>query len=546
MLPLNNLGPDESGVFVNETQYQANPKESHLVAVKRIFRFLKGTLNLSLWYPKGPGFDLKAYSDSDYAGCKLDRKSTSGRCQILEENPLDKASADYGILYEKVPIFCDNTSAVTPRQGGNARRIQEWISSKHMIEPKKVIKALEEEGWVIAIQEEHNQFKRNKVWTLVLAPYSKTIIGTKWIFRNKMDENGVARLEASRIFLAYAAYIGFVVYQMDVKCTCLNGKLSEEVYVQQPPGFESSEFPNYVFKLDKVIYGLKQAPKVWYQANPKESYLVVVKRIFRYLKGTPNLSLWYPKGPGFDLKAYSDSDYAGYKLDRKSTSGGCQILEEKLIKSQLADYDILYEKVPIFCDNTSAITISDNLVLHSRTKHIDKEVIAGNIARKSLSGTTVQSTDQPKASIDKRSKKKKIQSSFEPKTSKMFITPDVNPKNSRLCKDLQQPTHESQTLRVPKLHSASRDYVTIVKEVMEDPMVIDSKNFSLGNVAFDQAVNLKVEESPFDAKSKIKFIEKVDLNHEMKDNVDITFMGSSSFDQVIEEADSDLESIPDD
>ncbi|GJR82666.1 retrovirus-related pol polyprotein from transposon TNT 1-94 [Tanacetum coccineum] len=414
------------------------------------------------------------------------------------------------------------------------------------IEPKKVIKALEEEGWVIAIQEEHNQFKRNKVWTLVLAPYSKTIIGTKWIFRNKMDENGVARLEASRIFLAYAAYIGFVVYQMDVKCTCLNGKLSEEVYVQQPPGFESSEFPNYVFKLDKVIYGLKQAPKVWYQANPKESYLVVVKRIFRYLKGTPNLSLWYPKGPGFDLKAYSDSDYAGYKLDRKSTSGGCQILEEKLIKSQLADYDILYEKVPIFCDNTSAITISDNLVLHSRTKHIDKEVIAGNIARKSLSGTTVQSTDQPKASIDKRSKKKKIQSSFEPKTSKMFITPDVNPKNSRLCKDLQQPTHESQTLRVPKLHSASRDYVTIVKEVMEDPMVIDSKNFSLGNVAFDQAVNLKVEESPFDAKSKIKFIEKVDLNHEMKDNVDITFMGSSSFDQVIEEADSDLESIPDD
>ncbi|GKG14900.1 hypothetical protein Tco_0354500, partial [Tanacetum coccineum] len=122
----------------------------------------------------------------------------------------------------------------------------------------------------------------------------------------------------------------------------------------------------------------------WYQANPKESHLVDVKRIFRYLKGTPNLGLWYLKGSGFDLKAYSNSDYAGCNLDRKSTSWGCQILGGKLvcwsakkqnsiaissaeaefvaaagccaqvlwIKSQLADYDVLYDKVLIFCDNT--------------------------------------------------------------------------------------------------------------------------------------------------------------------------------------------------
>ncbi|GJZ84615.1 hypothetical protein Tco_0649954, partial [Tanacetum coccineum] len=139
------------------------------------------------------------------------------------------------------------------------------------------------------------------------------------------------------------------------------------------------------------------------QANPKESHLLAVKRIFRYLKGTPNLGLWYPKGSGFDLKAYSDSDYAGCNLDRKSTSGGCQILGGKLvcwsrknqssvamssaqaeyvaaagccaqvlwIKSQLADYDVLYDKVPIFCDNTSVIAILNNPVLHSRTKYID-------------------------------------------------------------------------------------------------------------------------------------------------------------------------------
>ncbi|GKD26065.1 hypothetical protein Tco_1232279 [Tanacetum coccineum] len=99
-----------------------------------------------------------------------------------------------------------------------------------------------------------------------------------------------------------------------------------------------------------------------YKVNPKESYLIAVKRIFRYLKGTPCLGPWYPKCLGFNLKGYSDSDYNGCNIDRKSTSG---------MKSQLTDYDIIHEKVPIFCDNTSAIAISNNQILHSRTKHID-------------------------------------------------------------------------------------------------------------------------------------------------------------------------------
>ncbi|GJS72908.1 retrovirus-related pol polyprotein from transposon TNT 1-94 [Tanacetum coccineum] len=187
------------------------------------------------------------------------------------------------------------------------------------------------------------------------------------------------RLKAIRIFLAYAAYMGFMIYQMDMKSAFLNGKISEEVYVQQPPGSESIEFPDYVCKLDKALYRLKQAPRAWYQANPKESHFVALKRFFRYLKGTLNLGLLYPKGSGFNLKAYSNSDYAGCNLDRKSTlrakaeyvfAAGCcaQVL---WIKSQLADYDVLYDKVPIFCDNTSAIAISNNPLLHSRTKHID-------------------------------------------------------------------------------------------------------------------------------------------------------------------------------
>nr|GEV82475.1 retrovirus-related Pol polyprotein from transposon TNT 1-94 [Tanacetum cinerariifolium] len=120
-------------------------------------------------------------------------------------------------------------------------------------EPKRLNEALKEEGWVIAMQEELNQFKRNKVWTRVLVSYGKTIIGTKWIFRNKIDKNGVvkknkarlvaqgfrqeeeidydetfscvARLEAIGIFLAYSVYMGFMVYQIDVKSAFLHGKI---------------------------------------------------------------------------------------------------------------------------------------------------------------------------------------------------------------------------------------------------------------------------------------------------------------------------------
>nr|GFA62107.1 retrovirus-related Pol polyprotein from transposon TNT 1-94 [Tanacetum cinerariifolium] len=129
------------------------------------------------------------------------------------------------------------------------------------------------------------EFERNKVWTLVLKPHGKTIIGTKWIWKNKMDKNGiviknkarlvaqgynqqeridyeetfapVSRLKAIRIFLAYTAYIGFMVYQMHVKSAFLNGKILKEVYVQQPPQTESSEFANHVCKLYKALYGLK-------------------------------------------------------------------------------------------------------------------------------------------------------------------------------------------------------------------------------------------------------------------------------------------------
>ncbi|GKB41852.1 putative ribonuclease H-like domain-containing protein [Tanacetum coccineum] len=353
---------------------------------------------------------------------------------------------------------------------------------------RRMTKNLEEHE---AMQEELLQFKLQEVWTLVELPNGKRAIGTKWVFRNKKDERGiviknkarlvaqgytqeegidydevfapVARIEAIRLFLAYASFKDFMVYQMDVKSAFLYGKIKEEVYVCQPPRFEDPDFPDRVYKVEKALYGLHQAPRAWYetlstylldngfqrgkidktlfirrekgaillvqvyvddiivgstkkslctkfdkmmhkkfqmsstgeltfflglqtastpmktqklllkdedgeevdvhlyrsmigslmyltssrpdimfavcacaryQVNPKISHLHAVKRIFRYLKGQPKLGLWYLKDSPFDLIAYTDSDYAGASLDRKSTTGGCQFLGSRLISWQ--------------------------------------------------------------------------------------------------------------------------------------------------------------------------------------------------------------------
>ncbi|KAJ9558522.1 hypothetical protein OSB04_013136 [Centaurea solstitialis] len=456
-------------------------------------------------------------------------------------------------------------------------------------EPSDVSQALSDPNWVLAMQEELAEFERNKVWRLVTRPWGKSIIGLKWIFWNKKDENNliirnkarlvakgyrqqegidydetfapVARIEAIRIFLAYAAHKNMTVYQMDVKCAFLNGVLQEEVYVEQPEGFVDPRYPNHVYVLDKALYGLKQAPRAWYetltdyllgvgykkgtidpilflrrsgsdliiveiyvddiifastkpemcqefentmksqfkmslmgeltfflglqvrkrpdgifinqskyvhdllkrfdfggsnsaatpmpknfqlnadsfgkpvdqrtyraiigsllyltasrpdivfsmgvcahfQCDPHDSHLSAVKRILRYLKGTPDFGLWYPKDSGFELIAYTDSDHAGCKLNRKSTSGACQFLGDKLVswssrkqncvslstaeaeyvvaacccsqvlwmKTQLADFGYTMQRIPIYCDSKSAIQITANPVQHSRTKHID-------------------------------------------------------------------------------------------------------------------------------------------------------------------------------
>ncbi|GJY60954.1 retrovirus-related pol polyprotein from transposon TNT 1-94 [Tanacetum coccineum] len=131
------------------------------------------------------------------------------------------------------------------------------------IEPKNVNEALTYESWIVAMQEELYQFIANDAWELVLQLRNMTIIGTKWVFRNKLDEN-VARLESIRILLAYACALDFKLFQMDVKSAFLNGFINEEVYVAQPQGFIDFEKPDHVYKLKKALYGLKQALKAWY------------------------------------------------------------------------------------------------------------------------------------------------------------------------------------------------------------------------------------------------------------------------------------------
>nr|GFA34544.1 copia protein [Tanacetum cinerariifolium] len=136
----------------------------------------------------------------------------------------------------------------------------------------------------------------------------------------------VAKIEAIRLFMAYASFKDFVVYQMNVKSAFLYGKIEKEVYVCQPPGFEDLDFPDKVYKVEKAL---------WTTSGPKSM------RIFRYLKGQPKLNFWYLKDSPFDLKAYSDSDYTGASLDRKSTTGGCQFLGKRLISWQFKKQTIV-------------------------------------------------------------------------------------------------------------------------------------------------------------------------------------------------------------
>ncbi|WVZ80771.1 hypothetical protein U9M48_028224, partial [Paspalum notatum var. saurae] len=194
--------------------------------------------------------------------------------------------------HSKELIIGSPTRGVTIRSRNTAAFVQAY-SFVSSIEPTTIYQALSDPDWVNAMHEELNNFTRNEVWTLEAKPKGARVIGTKWVFRNKQDDEGnivrnkarlvakgysqvegidfgetfapVSRLEAIRFLLAYATHHDMKLYQMDVKSAFLNGYICELVYVEQPPGFEDPSNPDHVYRLSKALYGLKQAHRAWYE-----------------------------------------------------------------------------------------------------------------------------------------------------------------------------------------------------------------------------------------------------------------------------------------
>nr|GEX85627.1 retrovirus-related Pol polyprotein from transposon TNT 1-94 [Tanacetum cinerariifolium] len=276
-------------------------------------------------------------------------------------------------------------------------------------EPKNIKEAMADSAWIESMHEELHQFDRLEVWELVDRPLCTNVINLKWLWKNKHDEENtvirnksrlvakgyaqkegvdfeesfasIARLEAVRLFIAYAVHKSFTIYQMDVKTTFLYGHLKEEVYLNQPNGFVDPYHPDKLYRLKKALYGLKQSPRACkfemfmigelkfflgiqihqsprgvfinqankvralmyliasrpdimhaicycarYQVQPTKKHLTAIKRIFRYLKDTIHTGLWYPKDTGFELTAFLNSDHADCLDSCKSTSGGIQFL----------------------------------------------------------------------------------------------------------------------------------------------------------------------------------------------------------------------------
>jgi hypothetical protein len=214
------------------------------------------------------------------------------------------------------------------------------------------------------------------------------------------------------IFISQGKYIKDMLKKFDMtSCSSISTPMAPRTNIDADKSGKPFDQKRYRSMIGSLLYLTASRPDIMfatcmcarYQAAPTDLHCQAVKRIFRYLKGTPNLGLWYPRDTGFNLTAYSDADHAGCKLDRKSTSGTLQFLGDKIVswsskkqncvslstdeaeyvavasccaqvlwmKTQLTDYGLKYDHIPIYCDSQSAIAIAVNSVNHSRSKHID-------------------------------------------------------------------------------------------------------------------------------------------------------------------------------
>nr|GEV73860.1 retrovirus-related Pol polyprotein from transposon TNT 1-94 [Tanacetum cinerariifolium] len=290
--------------------FMDDPREHHLAALKRIPLYVKGTLDYGLQLYASSSSSLVAYSDAEWAGCPTTRRSTSSYCVFLVDNLLSwsakrqhtfsrsNTEAEYrGIaitvvetawlrnslcellspLHSATLVYYDNVSAIyltanpiqhhsgldltyapstittqQPSEGESDLLFEamydDYIGGQpSAMESKNVKEAMTDPAWIDSMQEELLQFKRLDEGIEFEESFAL-----------------VARMEAIRIFLAYAAHKSFMVFQMDVKTAFLHGSLKEDVYVCQPEGFIDADHPSHVYKLKKALYGLNQAPRAWY------------------------------------------------------------------------------------------------------------------------------------------------------------------------------------------------------------------------------------------------------------------------------------------
>ncbi|GJS41209.1 putative ribonuclease H-like domain-containing protein [Tanacetum coccineum] len=306
-------------------------------------------------------------------------------------------------------------------------------------EPKKISKALEDESWVDAMQEELLQFKIQKVWILVYLPFGKKAIGTKWVYRNKKDERGVvvrnkarlvtqghrqeegidynevfahvAMIEAIKIFLAFASYMGFIVYQMDVKSAFLYGKIDEEVYVSQPPDLGVMKFEALMksrFQMSSMgeltfFLGLQVKQKEDGIFISQDKYVAEILKKFDFVVKTASTPIETQK-PLVKVRSSKDSHLSVLRESfREIHNRRCQFLAARLISWQCekavqlslssttearymllaaivvgkfygsksnVSYGFQFHEKRLYIDNESTICIVKNLVYHSKTKHI--------------------------------------------------------------------------------------------------------------------------------------------------------------------------------
>nr|GEU68618.1 hypothetical protein [Tanacetum cinerariifolium] len=371
---------------------------------------------------------------------------------VEEEVDMNNVDSSYTILDAPLTKFLkdhpkDQVIGIQKLRRTNHKDFQNCLFACYVsrMEPKKLIQALKDPSWGEAMQDELLQFKLLKVWTLVDLTKDKWAIGTKWVFRNKKDERGivvknksrlvtqghtqeegidcdevvapVARIEAIRLFLSYTSFKDFVVYQMDVKSAFLYGKIEEEVYVCQPLGFEDLNFPDKVYKVEKALYGLHQAPRAWYETlSPylmdnglqvqqksdgifisQEKYVANILKKFDFTTvKTASTSIEPNKALVKDAEAEDAFDileihHLTWKpilivIMLELALIGNPHHEMLWIQNQMLDYGFNFMNTKIYIDNESTIYIMKNLVFHSKTKHIENRhhLIRDSYKKKSI------------------------------------------------------------------------------------------------------------------------------------------------------------------